>query len=154
MKRCSPAIGNSADSNYEMLFLETHPLWDRWKLTCFLFLSFNFRTLYSCEMHEPEYSVVIPVYNRPQEVEEILSSLAAQTFKDFEVMVVEDGSAIRCDQVVDAYRDKLRSNIISNLTLARGRAETSDLPRQRQVLCCVDSDAFYLLTICRSLKNL
>jgi len=59
-------------------------------------------------MHEPEFSVVIPVYNRPQEVDEILSSLAAQTFKDFEVIIVEDGSAIRCDQVVDAYRDKLR----------------------------------------------
>jgi glycosyltransferase involved in cell wall biosynthesis len=59
-------------------------------------------------MHNPEFSVIIPVYNRPKEVEEILSSLAAQTFKDFEVIVVEDGSAIRCDQIVDQYREKLR----------------------------------------------
>ncbi len=59
-------------------------------------------------MHEPEFSVVIPVYNRPQEVEEILSSLEKQSFKDFEVIVVEDGSANRCDLVVDSFRDKLK----------------------------------------------
>lgn len=59
-------------------------------------------------MHESEFSVIIPVYNRPQEVEEILSSLAAQNFKNFEVIIVEDGSTIRCEPVVDAYRDKLK----------------------------------------------
>ena len=59
-------------------------------------------------MYEPEFSVIIPVYNRPQEVEEILSSLEKQSFKDFEVIVVEDGSANRCDLVVDSFRDKLK----------------------------------------------
>ena len=59
-------------------------------------------------MHEPEFSVVIPVYNRPQEVEEILSSLTAQSFKDFEVIIVEDGSDRRCDDVVSAFSNKLR----------------------------------------------
>ncbi len=59
-------------------------------------------------MHEPEFSVVIPVYNRPQEVDEILSSLTKQSFKDFEVIIVEDGSAKRCDSVVDSFRDKLK----------------------------------------------
>jgi glycosyltransferase involved in cell wall biosynthesis len=59
-------------------------------------------------MHEPEFSIIIPVYNRPQEVEEILASLAAQTFRNFEVIIVEDGSVMRCDLVVDTYRDKLK----------------------------------------------
>ena len=59
-------------------------------------------------MHVPQFSVIIPVYNRPKEVEEILASCAAQTFSDFEVIVVEDGSSIRCDQVVDQFRDKLK----------------------------------------------
>jgi len=52
------------------------------------------------------YSIIVPVYNRPQELEELLASLAKQTFKDFEVVIVEDGSAIRSDQVVDKYRDQ------------------------------------------------
>ena len=42
------------------------------------------------------YSVIIPVYNRPDEVDELLQSLTQQSFKDFEVIVVEDGSSIPC----------------------------------------------------------
>ena len=38
-----------------------------------------------------KYSVIIPVYNRPDEVNELLESLTLQTCKDFEVVVVEDG---------------------------------------------------------------
>ena len=59
-------------------------------------------------MNDPRYSIVIPVYNRPQELSELLSSLTLQTNKDLEVIVVEDGSTVRCDQVVDQFRDLLR----------------------------------------------
>ncbi len=58
-------------------------------------------------MSSPRYSVVVPVFNRPQELEELLSSLQKQSFKDFEVIVVEDGSTTCCDKVVDQYRDVL-----------------------------------------------
>ena len=47
------------------------------------------------------YSVIIPVYNRPDEVDELLQSLTMQHFKDFEVVVVEDGSSIPCKEVVE-----------------------------------------------------
>ena len=53
------------------------------------------------------YSVIIPVYNRPDEVDELLQSLTSQHFKDFEVVVVEDGSSIPCKEVVDRYTDRL-----------------------------------------------
>jgi glycosyltransferase involved in cell wall biosynthesis len=56
---------------------------------------------------EPRYSIIIPVYNRPQEVAELLASLTQQSYKNFEVLIVEDGSSQRCDVVVDHYRDKL-----------------------------------------------
>src|SRR5688572_3904167 len=59
-------------------------------------------------MDHPQFSVIVPVYNRPKEVQEILSSLLIQTFRDFEVIIVEDGSSLRCDQVVDAFRDRLK----------------------------------------------
>jgi len=55
----------------------------------------------------PKYSVIVPVYNRPEEVRELLQSLTKQTFKDFEVIIVEDGSSVRCDTVVDEFRDQL-----------------------------------------------
>lgn len=59
-------------------------------------------------MDSPLYSIVIPVFNRPQELDELLSSLLGQTFKNFEVIIVEDGSTTRCDHIVDKYRETLR----------------------------------------------
>ncbi len=53
------------------------------------------------------YSIIVPVYNRPEEVEELLASLTKQTFKDFEVIIVEDGSQIPCNEVIKAYEEKL-----------------------------------------------
>jgi len=55
----------------------------------------------------PKYSVIIPVYNRPQEVEELIQSLALQGYRDLEVLVIDDGSTDRCDAVVDRFRDRL-----------------------------------------------
>ena len=39
-----------------------------------------------------KYSIVVPVFNRPDEVDELLASLCSQTLTDFEVIIVEDGS--------------------------------------------------------------
>jgi glycosyltransferase involved in cell wall biosynthesis len=46
------------------------------------------------------FSVIIPVYNRPSEIFELLTSLKYQSYSDFEVILVEDGSSIKSDQVV------------------------------------------------------
>ncbi|MEX2336049.1 MAG: glycosyltransferase [Fulvivirga sp.] len=53
------------------------------------------------------YSVIIPVYNRPDEVNELLQSLTRQTYKEFEVLVIEDGSSTRCNKVIEKYSDRL-----------------------------------------------
>ena len=54
-----------------------------------------------------KYSVIVPVFNRPDEVDELLSSLCTQTFKDFEVIIVEDGSSVPCAEVVRRYDGRL-----------------------------------------------
>ncbi|MEM7108819.1 MAG: glycosyltransferase [Bacteroidota bacterium] len=54
------------------------------------------------------YSIVIPVYNRPNEIDELLESLTHQTFEHFEVIIVEDGSTVKCDHLVPKYDDKLQ----------------------------------------------
>ena len=59
-------------------------------------------------MSHPKYSVIVPVYNRPNEVRELLESLAMQTQKDFEVIVVEDGSTETCEAVTSAFAGNLR----------------------------------------------
>ena len=53
------------------------------------------------------YSIVIPVYNRPDEVDELLESLTQQTFTDFEVVIVEDGSTIPCYDIIEKYNKQL-----------------------------------------------
>jgi glycosyltransferase involved in cell wall biosynthesis len=54
-----------------------------------------------------KYSIIVPVFNRPDEVDELLESLCSQTFKDFEVVIVEDGSQKPCKDVCDKYADIL-----------------------------------------------
>lgn len=49
------------------------------------------------------YSLIIPVYNRPDELNELLRSISEQTYKDFEVIVVEDGSVISSQEVVKKF---------------------------------------------------
>jgi len=54
-----------------------------------------------------DISVIIPVFNRPPELDELLASLVNQSDKAFEVVVVDDGSEVRSDHIVDRYEDKL-----------------------------------------------
>ena len=58
-------------------------------------------------MENIKLSIIVPVYNRPDEVSELLESLSKQTDKDFEVLIIEDGSSLRCDEVCKAYEGKL-----------------------------------------------
>lgn len=55
----------------------------------------------------PKYSIVVPIYNRPEELAELLESLTNQRFKNFEVLVVEDNSPMKSDLVVKRFEDKL-----------------------------------------------
>jgi glycosyltransferase involved in cell wall biosynthesis len=55
----------------------------------------------------PKYSVIVPVYNRPDEMAELLESLTFQTFKDFEVLILEDNSPMKSDKVAESFSDRL-----------------------------------------------
>ena len=68
------------------------------------------------------FSIIIPVYNRPDEVDELLESLTLQTFTDFEVLLIEDGSTIKCDLIAKKYEDKL--NVRYYFKENSGRSET------------------------------
>ena len=54
-------------------------------------------------MSMPKYSVIVPVFNRPQELEELLQSLTRQTYKNFEVLIIDDGSQRRSDLVYEKF---------------------------------------------------
>jgi len=54
-----------------------------------------------------KFSVIIPVYNRPDELEELLESLKNQSYNNFELIVVEDGSELKSDNIVEGYQNSL-----------------------------------------------
>lgn len=54
-----------------------------------------------------KYSVIVPVYNRIDEVEDLLQSLTKQSFTDFETIIVEDGSTMPCEDTVKKFQDQI-----------------------------------------------
>ena len=87
------------------------------------------------------YSVIIPVYNRPDEVDELLQSLTVQHFKGFEVVVVEDGSSIPCKGVVDRYADRLNIKYFSKPNSGPGQTRNYGAERsESEYLIILDSD--------------
>lgn len=49
------------------------------------------------------FSIIIPLYNRPQEIKELLASLTKQTYAQFEVLVIEDGSVKDARAIVEGF---------------------------------------------------
>ena len=54
-----------------------------------------------------KFSIIVPVYNRPSEVNELLQSMTVQTDMDFEVIIVEDGSTDQCEEICEHFKDRL-----------------------------------------------
>lgn len=53
------------------------------------------------------FSIIIPLYNRPQEIRELLETLVLQTYKQFEVLVIEDGSKLDAAAVIEDFKNRL-----------------------------------------------
>lgn len=88
-----------------------------------------------------KYSFVIPVYNRPDEVDELLESLTRQDYKDFEVVVVEDGSAVPCAEVVDRYATRLDVHYFSKPNSGPGQTRNYGVEHsQGEYVLILDSD--------------
>lgn len=57
--------------------------------------------------HRMTYSIIVAVYNRPDELRELLDSLTHQTYTDFEVIIVEDGSSVPSQTVCNEFAQSL-----------------------------------------------
>ena len=88
-----------------------------------------------------KYSIIVPVYNRPDEVDELLESLCSQTFKDFEVVIVEDGSQKPCKDVCDKYADILDLHYYNKENSGPGQSRNYGVERaQGEYVIILDSD--------------
>ena len=101
----------------------------------------------------PYFSVIVPVYNRRDEVRDLLESLACQNLQNFEAIIVEDGSSDPCKDIVESfagrvdvqyhYKDNEGRSIARNYGIERAKGEyfiffDSD--------CVIPADYFKTLT--------
>lgn len=87
------------------------------------------------------FSLIIPVYNRPDEVSELLESLTHQHYKDFEVIVVEDGSQITCEDIVRTYQERLDIHYYNKPNTGPGQSRNYGAERAKgEYLIVLDSD--------------
>ena len=88
-----------------------------------------------------KYSIIVPVYNRPDEVDELLQSLCEQSLKDFEVVIVEDGSQKDCKEVAGRYTDRLDVKYFMKPNSGPGQSRNYGAERaQGDYLLVLDSD--------------
>ena len=89
----------------------------------------------------PKYSVIIPVYNRPDEIADLLRSLSSQSMTDFETIIVEDGSTVPCRSVVEAWEPSLDVHYYYKPNEGRSIARNYGIERSKgDYLVFFDSD--------------
>lgn len=88
-----------------------------------------------------KYSIIVPVFNRPDEVDELLESLTHQSETSFEVVIVEDGSQNPCKEVCERYKDKMDIHYYYKENSGPGQSRNYGAERaQGEYLLILDSD--------------
>lgn len=106
-----------------------------------------------------KFSIVVPVYNRPDEVDELLESISKQTFtKEFEVVIVEDGSTISAKKIIEKYQRKLNISYFFKPNSGPGDSRNYGMKRAKgNYFLIFDSDCIlppeYLSEVDKALKN-
>lgn len=101
-----------------------------------------------------KYSIIVPVYNRPDEVDELLQSLTTQTISDFEVVIVEDGSSTTCEDVCRKYDGKLNLHYYGKPNSGPGQSRNYGAERANgEYLIVLDSDVVLPRTYLEAVDN-
>ncbi|MFD2872123.1 glycosyltransferase [Mucilaginibacter ximonensis] len=77
------------------------------------------------------FSIIIPLYNRPQEIRELLGTLTTQTYKNFEVLVIEDGSKIDAADIVKSFESELNLHYFVKENAGQGFARNYAFERAK-----------------------
>lgn len=105
-----------------------------------------------------KYSIIVPVFNRPDEVDELLDSLTRQAYSQFEVIIVEDGSATPCKDVCDKYNEVLDIQYFLKENSGPGQSRNYGAERAKgEYLIILDSDVVlpdgYLMAVDKELEE-
>ena len=105
-----------------------------------------------------QFSIIVPVYNRPDEIRELLASLLRQTYKDFEVIIVEDGSSVLAEKVTRDFMGKLNVKYYYKENSGPGLSRNYGMQRaQGNYFIILDSDVIvpenYMQTVHANLQQ-
>lgn len=104
------------------------------------------------------FSVIIPVFNRPEEVRELLESFVKQNFTDYEIILVEDGSSLSSKDVYETFASVLPVKYFEKINSGPGLSRNFGAERAAgEWLIFLDSDCIlpenYLEVLARKLRN-
>lgn len=105
------------------------------------------------------FSLIIPVFNRPDEIEELLASLVVQTYKEkYEIVIVEDGSTVTCKDIVALYSGRLDISYYFKQNSGPGDSRNYGMAIAKgDYFIILDSDCIipsgYLENVSQNLKN-
>lgn len=106
----------------------------------------------------PYFSIIVPVYNRPDELAELLESVEQQEFRDFEFILIEDGSSQKSDKVLEGYEGKFPYKYLDRENQGPSLARNTGMEiAEGEYFLFVDSDCIlpsdWLLKISEGLKD-
>lgn len=97
----------------------------------------------------PFFSIIVPVYNTEQYLKRCLDSIVNQTFKDIEIIIVNDHSPKNCDEIVSQYKDEriiyIKHEVNKGLLLAR---KTGNIKASGEYIIYIDSDDEVNINMC------
>lgn len=105
------------------------------------------------------FSLIIPVYNRPNEVEELLESLSLSDYNEvFEVVLIEDGSTLTCESIVAKYQSRLQISYYFKENSGPGNSRNYGMQKAKgDYFIIFDSDCIipkqYLTEVATELKT-
>ena len=99
---------------------------------------------------ECQFSIIIPIYNAAEFLENCLKSILGQTFKDFEVICINDGSTDNSLEILEKYAkkdDRIKIYSQNNLGVSAARNLGIDVAKGEYILFC-DADDKYKTNLC------
>jgi len=92
----------------------------------------------------PFFSVILPTYNRADFINKAINSVIDQTYPDWELIIIDDGSTDQTKNIVEAFNDE-RIHYIYQINQERSAARNNGLKNAKgRYICFIDSDDYYL----------
>ena len=111
------------------------------------------------EMHKLSFSFIIPVYNRPEEIKELLDSfLEMKLPRNYEIVIIEDGSSISSEEVVQTFSEQLNISYYIKENTGPGDSRNFGMKKaQGNYFIILDSDCIlpqdYMANVIKSLDE-